>query len=233
VKRLLRIAAALAAAALFAGCATTASRVDPLEPMNRTLFDVHEVVDGNVVRPIAQAYVDYVPELLRVGVSNFYNNIDDLFSGFNGLLQGKPQKAGDDFGRVLVNTLFGLGGILDPASDLGIERGNEDFGQTFVYWGLPTGPYFFVPLFGPTTAADATGAVVRVLLGPVGEIPNVPLRNSLYGLGYVELRARALAAGDILDTAALDRYLFTRNAYVQRRRYLVFDGSPPAEPEDE
>ena len=94
--------------------------VPPLEPMNRAMFDVHEVVDGNVVRPIAQAYVDYVPDLLRLGVSNFYNNIDDFFSGINGLLQGKLEKAGDDFGRVVVNSLFGLGGIFDPASDIGI-----------------------------------------------------------------------------------------------------------------
>ncbi len=221
------------ALALLGGCATTASRVDPLEPANRALFEVHEVVDGNVVRPLAEAYVDYVPEPLRIGVSNFYNNIDDFFSGINGLLQGKLEKAGDDFGRVVVNTLFGLGGILDPASDLGIERGNEDFGQTFAHWGLPAGPYMFVPLFGPMTAVDATGYLLRVLWGPVGQISKVPLRNSLYGLGYVDLRARALAAGEIVDTAALDRYLFTRNAYLQRRRYLVYDGMPPPEPEDE
>jgi phospholipid-binding lipoprotein MlaA len=197
------------------------------------MYEVHEVVDGNLVRPLAQAYVDYVPAPLRAGVSNFYNNIDDLFSGLNGLLQGKAEKAGNDFGRVMVNTLFGLGGILDMASDLGIERGNEDFGQTFAYWGFPPGPYMFIPLFGPTTVVDATGAVVRILWGPVGEIPQVALRNSLYGLGYVDLRSRALEAGQIVDTAALDRYLFIRNAYVQRRRYLVYDGKPPPEPEDE
>lgn len=233
MKHLLRIAAALAAAALLAGCATTASRVDPLEPMNRALFDVHEVVDGNVVRPIAQAYVDYVPELLRVGVSNFYNNIDDLFSGFNGLLQGKPQKAGDDFGRVLVNSFFGLGGLFDPASEMGIERGNEDFGQTFRHWGIPTGPYLFIPLFGPMTVTDGLGFVLRVAWSPVDEFATVAVRNVLWGVGYVDLRAAALEAGEIVDTAALDRYLFIRNAYLQRRRYVTFDGKPPAQDEDD
>ena len=228
-----RTVAAVAATALFAGCATTGSKVDPLEPMNRAMFDVHEVVDGNVVRPIAQAYVDYVPDLLRLGVSNFYSNIDDFFSGINGLLQGKLEKAGDDFGRVVVNSLFGLGGIFDPASDIGIERGNEDFGQTFAYWGLPVGPYLFVPLFGPSTVVDASGDLVRIVWGPVGSIPYVPLRNSLYGLGYVNLRAAALGASSIVDTAALDRYLFIRNSYLQRRRYLVYDGKPPPEPEEE
>ena len=233
VRAAVRAFAALAAAALVAGCATTGSKVDPFEPVNRAMFDVHEVVAGNVVRPLAQGYVDVFPEPLRVGVANFYNNIDDFFSGVNGLLQGKLEKAGDDFGRVLVNTLFGLGGIFDPATDLGIERGNEDFGQTFAVWGLPVGPYLFVPLFGPSTVVDASGDLVRILWGPVGSISNVPVRNSLYGLGYVNLRAAALGASGIVDTAALDRYLFIRNSYLQRRRYLVHDGKPPPEPEEE
>jgi phospholipid-binding lipoprotein MlaA len=224
---------ALAAALLLGGCATTTSRVDPFEPVNRAMFEVHDVVDGNLVKPLAEAYVDITPQLVRTGISNFYNNIDDLFSGINGLLQGKAEKAGHDFGRVMINTLFGVLGIFDPASDAGIERGNEDFGQTFAYWGLPRGPYLFVPLFGPTTVVDGTGFVVRVLWGPVAEIPAVALRNSLYGLGYINTRAGVLEAGKIVDTAALDRYRFIRNAYLQKRRYDVYDGKPPPEPEDE
>jgi phospholipid-binding lipoprotein MlaA len=142
--------ATIALAILLGGCATTGSKVDPFEPANRAMFEVHDVLDGNIVKPLAEAYVAITPQLLRTGLSNFYNNIDDLFSGINGLLQGKTEKAGHDFGRVMVNTLFGVLGIFDPASDAGIERGNEDFGQTFAYWGLPPGPYLFVPLFGPT-----------------------------------------------------------------------------------
>jgi phospholipid-binding lipoprotein MlaA len=220
-------------AALLAGCATVTSKVDPLEPMNRALYSVHDVVDTNVVKPIAEAYVAVVPKVIRTGFANVFNNIDDVFSALNGLLQGKLDKAGNDLGRVMTNTLFGLGGLIDVASDAGIERGNEDFGQTFAVWGIPQGPYLFVPLFGPTTVRDGTGVVIRIWLGPVGYLPDVALRNSLYGLGYVDLRAQALDASGIVDTAALDRYLFIRNAYLQRRRYLIYDGKPPPEPEDE
>ena len=229
--RMLRAATA-AAVLLLAGCAGAPSREDPLEPMNRALYQVHDAVDTAVIKPVAQAYIDVVPQLIRTGVSNVFNNLDDLFSAVNGLLQGKLDKFGDDLGRVLLNTAFGLGGIFDLASMVGIERGNEDFGQTFAAWGFPQGPYLFVPLFGPTTVRDGTGVVVRIALGPVGYIPEVPLRNSVYGVGAVDLRAQALSAGAIVDTAALDRYLFIRNGYLQRRRYLVYDGKPPPEPEE-
>jgi len=134
---------------------------------------------------------------------------------------------------VVLNTGFGLGGIFDLASMIGIERGNEDFGQTFGVWGFPQGPYLYVPLFGPTTVRDGTGTVVRIAVGgPVGYIPNVAVRNSLYGIGAVDLRAQALETSSMIDTAALDRYLFIRNAYLQRRRYLLYDGKPPPEPEE-
>ena len=225
-------ACAVLMAVQVAGCATGPSREDPFEPMNRALYQVHDAVDTAVVKPVAQAYIDVVPQLIRTGFSNVFNNIDDLFSAVNGLLQGKLDKFGDDLGRVLLNTGFGLGGIFDLASMVGIERGNEDFGQTFGAWGFPQGPYLFVPLFGPTTVRDGTGVVVRIALGPVGYIPNVPVRNSVYGWGYVDLRAQALETSAVVDTAALDRYLFIRNAYLQRRRYLVYDGKPPPEPEE-
>ena len=226
-------AGAVLLSALVAGCATGPSREDPFEPMNRAMYQVHDAVDTAVVKPVAQAYVDVVPQLIRTGVSNVFNNIDDLVSAVNGLLQGKLDKFGDDLGRVVLNTGFGLGGIFDLASMIGIERGNEDFGQTFGVWGFPQGPYLFVPLFGPTTVRDGTGTLVRIAVGgPVGYIPNVPLRNSLYGVGAVDLRAQALETSAVIDTAALDRYLFIRNAYLQRRRYLLYDGKPPPEPEE-
>jgi phospholipid-binding lipoprotein MlaA len=222
---------AMAVAAL-AGCATVSSPVDPLEPVNRAMFEVHEVADKYVMKPVVDVYTAVVPKLVRTGVSNFFNNIDDLFSGVNALLQGKPDKAGDDFGRVMLNT-FVLGGIFDVASDLGIERGGEDFGQTFGVWGLPQGPYLFVPIVGPTTVRDGTGLLVRIYVGPVGFIPDVPVRNSLYGVGAVDIRAQATDAISIADTASLDKYVFIRNAYLQRRRYLVYDGKVPPEKEDE
>jgi phospholipid-binding lipoprotein MlaA len=225
--------AALAAVALVSGCAATPSKVDPLEPMNRALYQVHDVLDTNIVKPVAEGYVSVVPQFMRTGFANVFNNIDDLFSAVNGLLQGKLDKAGNDFGRVMINTMFGLGGLIDVAADLDIERGNEDFGQTFAVWGFPQGPYLFIPLFGPTTFRDGAGVIVRIALGPVGYVPNVPVRNSIYGVGYVDLRSQALESGSLVDTAALDRYIFIRNAYLQRRRYLIYDGKPPPEPEDE
>jgi phospholipid-binding lipoprotein MlaA len=227
------VTAVAVATALFAGCAAVPSKVDPLEPMNRALYQVHDVLDTNIVKPVAEGYVSVVPQFMRTGFANVFNNIDDLFSAVNGLLQGKLDKAGNDLGRVMINTMFGLGGIIDVAADLDIERGNEDFGQTFAVWGFPQGPYLFIPLFGPTTFRDGAGVIVRIALGPVGYVPNVPVRNSIYGVGYVDLRSQALESGSLVDTAALDRYIFIRNAYLQRRRYLIYDGKPPPEPEDE
>jgi phospholipid-binding lipoprotein MlaA len=230
---ILRPVFAGALAALLAGCAAAPSKVDPLEPMNRALYQVHDVLDTNIVKPVAEGYVSVVPKFVRTAFANVFNNIDDVFSAVNGLLQGKLDKAGNDLGRVMTNTLFGLGGLIDVASDAGIERGNEDFGQTFAVWGLPQGPYLFIPLFGPTTVRDGTGVLVRIAVGPVGYISDVPVRNSIYGLGYVDLRSQVLESGSLVDTAALDRYIFIRNAYLQRRRYLIYDGKPPPESEDE
>ena len=225
-------ALAVIATAVLAGCAAAPSRDDPFEPMNRAMFEVHEVVDTTVMKPLIDVYTAVVPKLVRTGVSNFFNNIDDLFSGVNALLQGKPDKAGNDFGRVMLNT-FVMGGIFDIASDIGIERGGEDFGQTFGVWGFPQGPYLFVPVFGPTTFRDGTGVIVRIAVGPVGYIPDIPARNILYGIGAVDIRAQATDAIGIAETAALDKYRFIRNAYLQRRQYLVYDGKPPPEKEEE
>ena len=229
-----RAASLVAMALLLSACAGTPGRPeDPLEPMNRAMYAINQPIDDHVMRPIAQAYVDYVPRLIRLGVSNVFGNIDDLFSGINGLLQGKPEKAGNDFGRVLVNS-WGLGGLIDIASDLGIPKGNEDFGQTFGYWGIPQGPYLFVPLIGPTTVRDGTGLVIRYYLGPTTYlVEDVPLRNVLYFLGALDLRVQALDASKMVDQAAIDRYTFIRRAYLQRREYLVHDGNPPRKDDDE
>ena len=233
MKLSIRVIAVTATAALLGGCAMGPTKSDPFEPFNRAMYAVHEPIDANIVRPVAQAYVDYTPRLVRLAISNVFNNIDDFFSGINGLLQGKPEKAGDDFGRVLINTAFGFGGLIDIASDAGIERGNEDFGQTFAVWGIPQGPYLFVPLFGPSTIRDGTGTVIRSYLGPVGFIPDVRWRNVIYGVGALDARAQALEASSIVDKAALDRYTFIRRAYLQRREYLVHDGKMPPEKEED
>ncbi|HEX8011219.1 MAG TPA: VacJ family lipoprotein [Casimicrobiaceae bacterium] len=219
-------------AALLAGCAVAPNKDDPFEPWNRAMFEVHDKVDGAVVKPIAQAYVAVVPEMIRTGVSNFFGNIDDLFTGINNVLEGRGNQAGDDFGRVLLNSTFGMGGVLDLASMMGIPKDKKDFGITFGKWGAPPGPYFFVPLFGPTTLRDGTGSVVRFLIGPIGYIGEIPVRNTLYGVGYLDTRAQALSAESVLETAAIDRYRFLRNAYLKNRRFQVYEGKPPPE-EDE
>lgn len=230
-----RPVAAVAAALLLSSCASTPGRpYDPFEASNRLMYEINEPLDKYIAKPIAQAWVDYVPKFVQTAASNYYNNIDDLFSGINGLLQGKLDKAGNDFGRVLINTGFGLAGLIDIASDAGIPRGMEDFGQTFGYWGFPQGPYFFVPIFGPTTLRDGTGVVLRYYLGPVTyAVDDVPLRNVLYFIGGLDLRVQALDASAMVDRAAIDKYTFIRRSYLQRREYLVHDGNPPKKEDDE
>ncbi len=228
-----RTVATLAAAALLAGCAATPMRADdPFEPVNRASYKVHEVVDGNFVRPIAQAYVDYTPKPIQQAIGNVFGNIDDVFSVINDFLQGKLDKAGNDMGRVMLNSGFGIGGLIDIASEAGIPKGNEDFGQTLGVWGFPQGPYLFIPLFGPTTVRDGTGSLVRFYLGPIGYLPDVPVRNTLYGLGALDARASVLGSQSLAEQAALDPYAFIRRAYLQRREYLLYDGNPPREKDD-
>lgn len=228
-----RIAAAMVACVLLAGCSAAPSRDDPFEPVNRASYRVHEVVDGNVVKPIAQAYVDYAPRVVQTGVRNFFGNIDDFISFINDVLQNKPDKAGNDLGRVITNTAFGLLGLIDIASDAGVPKGNEDFGQTFGYWGIQQGPYIFIPVLGPTTVRDGTGLIVRAYATPIGYINDVSTRNILWGIGFLDARASALQAESLVDRASLDRYTFIRRAYLQRRQYLVYDGKPPPPKDDE
>jgi phospholipid-binding lipoprotein MlaA len=217
---------------LLGGCAVGPNKDDPLEPFNRAMYAIHEPIDNNIIEPFIKVYAQYVPRPVRMAISNVFNNIEDLFSAINDGLQGKPDKMGNDLGRVLINSGVGLGGLIDIASDLGIERGNEDFGQTFGVWGFPQGPYLFVPLFGPTTVRDGTGVAIRVWFGPVGYIPDVPTRNILYGIGAIDARYQAQDAVQFVNDAALDRYAFIRSAYLQRRQYLVYDGKVPPDKED-
>jgi phospholipid-binding lipoprotein MlaA len=216
-----------------AGCAVGPNKDDPLEPWNRAMYAINEPIDTNIVQPFIKAYTEYVPRPLRLAISNVFNNIDDLISAINDGLQGKPDKMGNDLGRVLINSGLGLGGLIDIASDLGIERGNEDFGQTFGVWGFPQGPYLFVPLFGPTTVRDGTGTLVRIYIGPVGYIPDVPLRNVLYGLGTIDARYQAQDAVVFVNDASLDAYSYIRSAYLQRRLYLLYDGKIPPDKDNQ
>ena len=228
-----RIAAACIATALLAGCAMGPTREDPFEPMNRVSYKLHQQIDGKVIKPVAEAYVQYTPQIVRTAVSNFFGNIDDMFSFVNDVLQGKPDKAGHDLGRVITNTGFGLLGLIDIASDAGIPKGGEDFGQTFGVWGIDQGPYLFIPLFGPTTVRDGSGWLIRGYATPIAHINDAPTRDFLLGLNLLDLRASALQTESLVNQAALDPYTFIRRAYLQRRRYLVYDGQPPPEKEEE
>ena len=207
-------------AVLLAGCAMGPTREDPFEPANRVSYQVHQVVDGKIVKPVVQAYVDYTPRPVRQAVTNFFGNIDDLFSFANDVLQGKPDKAGNDLGRVI-------------AGDAGIPKGNEDFGQTLGVWGVPQGPYLFIPVFGPTTVRDGTGSILRAYASPIGYINDISTRNILWALNLVDLRASALQAENLVNQAALDPYTFIRRSYLQRRQYLVYDGKPPPSKDEE
>ena len=234
-RRWRRTAWALLFAGLASGCATTGalapSKADPFEPWNRAMFAIHEPIDRDIVRPIAQAWVDYVPAPVQHAVRTFFGNIEDGFSALNGLLQGKWEKAGNDLGRITVN-IWGFG-LIDIASDAGIPKGDEDFGQTFGYWGIPQGPFLFIPLWGPTTVRDGTGELIRLVWSPTNEIPNVAARNVVYGFAAVNARANALDATSLLEQASIDPYTFVRRSYLQRREYLVHDGNPPPPKDDD
>ncbi len=215
----------LLGAALLGGCASgpNAHPRDPLEPFNRGVSEFNEAVDGVVLKPVATAYRDVVPDLVRTGVSNFFGNLRDVWSALNATLQLKPRAAAENALRVGVNTAFGFGGLLDIASEMGIERTTLDFGQTLGRWGVPSGPYLVLPIFGPSTFRDAAGFGVESKGDLVSKVDHIPTRNSLYALRAVETRANLLRATTMLEGAALDKYSFTRDIYLQRRQSLIDD----------
>lgn len=219
----------LSLAFLLTGCATNGDPRDPLEPFNRGVYHFNDTVDKAVFKPVAQGYRAVLPNPVRTGVSNFFSNIDDIFVTANNLLQGKVQTAASDFGRLLANTTLGIGGLFDVATSFGLEKHNEDFGQTLGYWGIGDGPFLMIPLTGPSTVRDAVGTAVQFYFDPVWNLDNVPTRNSLAGLRIINTRANLLDAEKVLDEAALDPYTFLRDAYLQQRRSLVYDGNPPRE----
>lgn len=226
-----RLAAPLLAAALLAagGCAHVEARnpADPWEPWNRSVSQLNDGVDAVLLKPSATFYREKVPPLIRTGVSNFFGNLGDAWSFVNSALQGKLQHAGENLARVQINTLFGVLGIFDVASDLNIERHREDFGQTLGHWGVPAGPYIVLPFFGPSTLRDTLALPVDRQGDLVRRIDPTGLRTSAYGVRILHQRASLLRAGDVLDQAALDRYSFVRDAYLQRRRAEIYEPGDP------
>ncbi|HXR59121.1 MAG TPA: VacJ family lipoprotein [Burkholderiales bacterium] len=221
------IAAALLSGA--AGCATTSGgdARDPAEGFNRAMFSFNDSFDQAIGKPVATAYRDVVPEMGRYWVRNFFANIADLWIGANNLLQGKPLDAVTDWGRFAFNSTIGLFGINDVASEMGIEKHDEDFGQTFGRWGVGDGPYLVWPLIGSSTVRDSAGLVLDFHFDPVLQHDPRGVRYAATVLRATSKRADLLDASRILEEAALDKYVFQRDAYLQRRRSLIYDGNPP------
>jgi phospholipid-binding lipoprotein MlaA len=234
VRAVVRAAGALAIAAL-AGCATTngpPNPKDPWEGFNRSMFAFNDGLDKYALKPVAEGYEKVIPSPIRSCVHNFFGNISDVWSAANQLLQGKFDNTATMTMRVLTNTFIGLGGLLDPASEMGLERKQEDLGQTLGWWGVPPGPYLVLPLFGPSDVRDAIALPGDEYVGAPLIFPAANDRIALAVLGIVDARANLLSASNMLDEIALDRYTFLRDAYITRRRSLVYDGNPPEEPEE-
>lgn len=224
--------ALIATVSLLGGCATTGSQKDPIEGFNRTVFAFNEGLDKVALKPVAKGYDAVVPVPAKNGIANFFGNIADVFIGVNNLLQGKVSDAASDGGRVLVNSTIGILGLIDVASDFGLEKHEEDFGQTFGRWGAGPGAYVVVPFWGPRDVRDTAGLVLDVYADPVGGMHNVDARNTLLVTRVISDRAALLPAEKVIEEAALDKYSYIRDAYLQRRRSLIYDGRPPRDDED-
>lgn len=215
------------------GCATVANpdRRDPMESWNRGVFGFNDAIDAAVVKPVATVYRDVMPNFVRTGVGNFFNNLDDLWSGINNAVQLRGLDTADSFGRFVINTTMGLGGLLDVASEMGMERHSANFGLTLGRWGVGSGPFVVIPFLGSSTVRDTAAMALDVKGNLVSRMDDVPRRDVLTLLNLIDTRATYLRAGEVVEGAALDKYSFTRDAYLQRRRNQVYDGNPPDEEE--
>jgi phospholipid-binding lipoprotein MlaA len=200
---------------------------DPLEGLNRAVFLFNGALDHLLIKPVAEAYESMVPKPLRTGVGNALGNVSDAWSAVNLVLQGKGARAAEMTLRVGINTTFGLAGLLDIATEAGLERQTEDFGQTLGHWGVPAGPYVVLPLFGPSTLRDAAAFSLDTAYTSAVFPSDAPQKWRWLGLRLTDARTDALPFTRMLDTVALDKYIFVRDAYLTRRRNLVYDGNPP------
>lgn len=218
----------LAITLLSSGCASmNGDPRDPLENYNRAVFQFNQDFDRVYTKPIAKAYRKVVPAPVNRGITNFFSNLYDVTVLANDILQFKFGQAAQDSMRIFFNSTVGLAGFIDVATYMELPRHNEDFGQTLGYWGVPAGPYFMLPFLGPSTIRDSMGLAVNyTYFSPLFTL-NASTRNSLLVLDFIDIRASLLGADRILNAAALDPYVFTRDAYLQRRQYLIYDGNPP------
>lgn len=209
------------------GCAAGPNPKDPLEKYNRSMYRFNDAVDKAVFKPVAKGYKAVMPPPGKLLVSNFFSNLDDIIVTINDVLQFKLLQAVSDGGRFVVNSTVGLFGLADIATVVGLEKHNEDFGQTLGRWGFKSGPYVVLPLLGPSSIRDGVGLYTDSQTGAYARIDKVDTRNELFAANFVELRAGLLDNESLLDEAAMDRYAFIRDAYLQRRQSLVYDGNPP------
>ncbi len=201
------------------GCATgpNANPRDPLEPYNRAMSSFNDGIDRAVLKPVATAYVAVTPSLVRQGVTNFFGNLQDGWTFVNSVLQLRPLKAVESITRFSMNTFFGLGGLLDVAGEAGIPKHTEDLGKTLGRWGVPSGPYLVLPIFGPSTVRDALTITAETAYDPVSQISPISSRNTVTVVRLVNSRSKFLRLGNLLDDAALDKYSFTRDAFLAKR----------------
>ena len=236
---LVRTLCLMALAVGLSGCATIqdarggpGQRLDPWEKWNRKVFNFNDELDKAVLKPVATAYSNVVPQQVRRGVGNFFSNFADAWSAINNILQGKFTAASEDATRVGANTLFGLFGILDVASEMGLEHHYEDFGQTLGRYGVGAGAYVMLPILGPSTVRDTAALPLDRLASPPAFFSGTGTQIGLTSLQIVNTRSGLLGASRVIDDIALDRYTFVRDAFLQRRRSLVFDGEVPETPAD-
>ncbi|GAB2912521.1 MlaA family lipoprotein [Paralcaligenes ginsengisoli] len=227
-RRFARLAPVLAIAAIAAGCASVPhpNPNDPWESYNRGMYKFNDTVDKALIKPVASGYAALTPKPVQTCVHNIFNNVWDVWSAFNSFIQGRGHDFVNTLGRVLFNSTMGLGGCIDVASMNGSKRIENDFGVTLGVWGLKPGPYLVLPLLGPSSVRDGVGRAGDVFGGAatylsIGAIDNIPLRNSLVGMAFIDTRANLLDTDKLVDSVALDRYSFIRDAYLQRRKAMV------------
>jgi phospholipid-binding lipoprotein MlaA len=216
------------------GCATVKGPTDPRDPLeryNRAVFKFNDAVDRAVLKPVAKAYRRYTPRAFNLAITNFFGNLGDVGVTINDLLQFKVVDAASDVGRIVINTTLGFGGLFDIASRFGLNKHEEDFGQTLGWWGVPPGPFLMLPFFGPSTVRDTPTRAVDNYLDPVIYVGNSPALVGLEGSRLIDYRAGLLGTEETLTQFTTDRYITLRNAYLDHREFLVHDGDPPPDQE--
>lgn len=224
--RLLAVCAVL----LLSACASTPGvgmdPRDPLERYNRAMYAFNSKLDQKVIRPVAEGYADYVPSLVRTAIGNFFGNVGDVWTAVNNYLQFKPREGTQDVARVVLNSTFGIAGLIDVATPMGLPKHDEDFGQTLGKWGVSSGPYLVLPVFGASTVRDGFARPIDFLADPLSRMGDPETRNIIRAVRIIDARADLLGASSLFEDAALDSYQFLRDAYLQRRESRVRDGVP-------